>query len=159
MEYYYQESVATYLKADRAVTLHEECTIQPREGSVLKPSTICDVFVLNSKEQQAYLCEVTYDKSLGSLSKRLTDWNSQWPLVQEALVDDCGLDRKWAVRPWLFIPEYLVPRAVGIVHRLQKLGTMPLARITTLEMVAPWKYADPRIGEEPKPTTIPVEMR
>ena len=79
--------------------------------------------------------------------------------MQAALVRDGGVDPEWAVRPWLFIPEDLVPRAVGIVHRLQKQGAMPVARITTLEMVAPWKYVDHRVGEGPKPATIPADMQ
>ena len=76
MEYYHQNSVATYLRADRAVTLNEEYAIQPIDGATFKPSTICDAFVLNSKEHRAYLCEVTYAKSLRALSRRLTGWKS-----------------------------------------------------------------------------------
>lgn len=92
---------------------------------------------------------------------RLKGWHDDWVKVCYALTRDSFLDKAWPVRPWLFVPEQLVPL---LLLRLEEISLgQPLKfapRITPLEMIQPWQYQSwNRIGELPKPVAVPEEMR
>lgn len=164
---YYQGVVIDYLRADRAVFVNTECCIQL--NGTLNPDSsgphwYCDAVAADFCTNTAFLCEVSYARDLGALMKRLGEWQANWSGVRMALRRDCRLPEHWSVRAWLFVPEECVARAVAGVRRLcdgrAPADTMPVPRITTLEMVAPWKYVSwGRVGEREKPDGIPEEMR
>lgn len=165
---YYQGVVTEYLRADRSVFLNTECCIQLNADNAFAGGShwYCDAVAVNLKESTVYLCEVSYAKSLDALLKRLGQWNTHWQQLQSSLVRNCHVDPSWRVRPWLFIPEACVPKAVacieGILAHPKTLSSMPAPRITTLEAVAPWHYQSwDRVGENMtlKPATIPDAMR
>ena len=73
------------------------------------------------------------------------------------------LPPEWPVRPWIFVPEglvtILVKRLCQIAGSIEALK-FGFPRITTLEMVQPWRYRSwDRVGEEDKPDTIPKKMQ
>jgi hypothetical protein len=98
---------------------------------------------------------------LGALKKRLMGWNDNWPLLLKALHRDSHLPSDWPVRPWIFLPEQMIPLLLKCVTALG--GSNPLSfqpLITPLELVPPWKYRSwNRVGEAIKPDVIPEEMR
>jgi hypothetical protein len=59
---YYQRVVAEFLRADKAMLVNPECSIQFVPGRVPPKGTswYCDVMAANFRERRAYLCEVTY---------------------------------------------------------------------------------------------------
>lgn len=118
---YFQGVVVDYLRADRAVFVNTECCIQLNSSpnpDTSGPHWYCDAVVVNHREQQIYLCEITFSKSLAALHKRLVDWNTHWAGVKAALARDCCLP-DWPVQPWVFIPTSLVPVFSVKVEKLQ----------------------------------------
>lgn len=161
---YYQGVVADYLRADRSLFLNSECCIQLNPGDnpdTTGPHWFCDILACDLRQKQAFLCEITFSRSMSALLKRLKDWHSNWQLVQVALRRDCGLPADWPARPWLFIPEPYVPQLLNGLKKIAPDGSLafnPL--ITTLEMVQPWRYRSwNRIGEVAKPDCVPPDMR
>ena len=144
---YFQGVVTECLRANRATFVNTECCIQLNPGAnpdSSGPHWYCDAVAVNLVEQRAYLCEVTYSRTLGALAKRLASWSESWPLLRVALERDCGIALHWPVRPWLFVPQYLEP---VLSQQLAKLPSpvgsgeqMPKAKVTWLEEVTPWKY-------------------
>jgi hypothetical protein len=160
---FYEEVVIDYLKADRAIFVNTNCCIQINESNNLDnsgPHWYCDAIATDFRAKAVFLCEISYSGSLGALIKRLKGWHENWQLICSALGRDSFLPEDWPVRPWLFVPEYLVPlllRRMGQIASVETLRFTP--RITTLEMVQPWRYRSwHRIGESQKPATIPEEM-
>lgn len=164
---YYQGVVTDYLRADRAVFVNTECCIQLHESpnpDSSGPHWYCDAVAVDFKSNTVFLCEVSYARDLGALLRRLREWRAQWPEVRAALARDCRVPAHWPVRPWVFVPEECVSRAVTGIRGLgEPYGTsdaMPVPRITTLEMVVPWRYVSwNRREEQEKPAEIPEEMR
>lgn len=162
---YYQGVVCDYLRADRALFLNTECCIQLNAAAnpdSSGPHWFCDAIAIDFRCSTVYLCEVSYARSLGALLKRLSKWNALWAGVCAALARDCRVPSEWPVRPWLFIPEGCTPMAVAGIRKLREANgsAMPIPRITTLEMVAPWIYTSwNRVGEREKPSSLPEEMR
>ena len=164
---YYQGVVTDYLRADRAIFVNTECCIQLHEAlnpDSSGPHWYCDAVAADFATNTAFLCEVSYARDLGALMKRLGEWQANWSGVRVALARDCRLPGHWSVRAWLFVPEECAPRAVAGIRKLcagnGRADTMPIPRITTLEMVAPWEYVPwGRVGEREKPDGIPEEMR
>lgn len=163
---YYQGVVLEYLGADRSVFVNPECCIQLNEGD--NPDTsgkhwYCDAVAVDFGNRVVYLCETSYAQGLRALIKRLAEWNRHWPDVQAAIIRDCGQSLGWPIRPWLFVPRECVGSVVKKLERLRTDGgQMPVPRITTLEMVAPWEYRSwRRVGERKdlKPDSIPQEMK
>ncbi len=156
---FYENVVADYLRADRSVFVNTECCIQLNEGNnpdTSGPHWYCDAVAVDLGTSTIFLCEVTYASQLSGLSNRLTGWNENWGGVCQALSRDCNVPNHWPVRPWLFIPEELIPK---LLAKLDNLEELPLPRVTTLEMVQPWKYVSwNRKGEAQKPTAIPQNM-
>ena len=144
---YFQGVVTDYLRANRATFVNTECCIQLNPGpnpDTSGPHWYCDAVAVNLQERKAYLCEITYAKSLGALSKRLANWSEHWPLLRIALQRDCGIELDWLVRPWLFVPESLRELLGQQLAKLPSAGLvgeqMPPAKVTSLETVLPWKY-------------------
>jgi hypothetical protein len=105
------------------------------------------------------VCEISYSKSLGALVKRLRNWDQHWDGVRRALKRDSELPSGWDVRPWLFVPD----EAVKVLTRgLDSIGNANFTpRITTLDMIQPWKCAEDRTAEnldEKKRHGIPERM-
>jgi hypothetical protein len=143
---YFQGVVTDYLRANRATFVNTECCIQLHPGAnpdTSGPHWYCDAVAVNLHKQRAYLCEITYSKSLSALAKRLGGWSEHWSLLRSALERDCGIPKSWRVKPWIFIPQELE----GLLgHQLVKIATgeaegqMPKPKVTWLEDVTPWKY-------------------
>ena len=144
---YFQGVVVEYLRANRSTFVNTECCIQlnaadnpDRSG----PHWFCDALAVNLQDKRAYLCEITYSKNLGALSKRLAGWNENWPLLRTALLRDCGIPLEWPARPWLFVPKDLettLNQQLGkIISTTAATSAMPAAKVTWMEDVVPWKY-------------------
>jgi hypothetical protein len=160
---FYQGIVAEYLRADRSVFVNTECLIQ-LHANESSPHWYCDVVAVNLRSESVFLCEVSFAGTLAAMLKRLAAWNTHWPDVCDALRRDCSLPPAWHVRPWLFVPEACVKKAVVGVNRIGRSPgdsrRIPDPRITTLEAVPPWKYCTwDRRGEAEKPTSVPPSMQ
>jgi hypothetical protein len=161
---YFESVVIDYLRADRAIFVNTECCIQlnPADNpDTSGPHWYCDAVVLDLRTPTVFLCEISYSRQLTDLTKRLKGWHDHWKMVCQALNRDSFLPAHLPVRPWLFVPEDLVPR---VLERLEQIrgaeAPKYIPRITTLEMVLPWKYKSwNRIGEDTKPASIPAEMQ
>jgi hypothetical protein len=162
---YYESVVIDYLRSDRALFVNTECCVQINTGDnpdVSGPHWYCDAAACDFRTQTVFLCEISYSKQLSDLTKRLIAWHEYWPDVRSALARDSCLPVHWPVRPWIFVPETLVPLLLKRFEQIGgKSGTLQyLPRITTLEMVQPWKYRSwNRCGESEKPEMIPPAMR
>lgn len=144
---YFQGVVTEYLRANRATFVNTECCIQLNDSpnpDNSGPHWYCDAVAVNLKEEKAYLCEITYSKSLGALAKRLAGWSMHWALLRVALRRDCGIPENWVVRPWLFVPkelgDALSKQLAKLPHTVDVSTQMPDAKVTWLEDVVPWKY-------------------
>jgi hypothetical protein len=144
--------------------VNTECCIQLNPGEnpdTSGPHWYCDAVAVDFRNKHVFLCEISYSAQLSDLAKRLKGWHENWTKVCEALKRDCALPESWPVRPWLFVPEYLVPLLQQRLDQFQSgqpLNFVPL--ITTLEMVQPWHYRSwNRIGELSKPSAIREAMR
>lgn len=144
---YFQGVVTDYLRANRATFVNTECCIQLHPGAnpdTSGPHWYCDAVAVNLQERKAYLCEVTYSKTLGALAKRLSNWSESWPLLRVALERDCGIALDWRVRPWLFVPQQLEGLLAQHLSKMPSASNtgeqMPKAKVTWLEEVTPWKY-------------------
>jgi hypothetical protein len=144
---YFQGVVTDYLRANRATFVNTECCIQLNSGpnpDNSGPHWYCDAVAVNLHEQKGYLCEITYSKTLGALSKRLSGWSAHWELLRLALERDCGIPVAWQVRPWLFVPKDLQPVLAQQLGKVPDLAAtekhMPNPKVTWLEDVTPWKY-------------------
>ena len=163
----FEGNVVEYLRADRALFLNMQCCIQLNESAnpdTSGPHWYCDIVVADHRDHAVFLCEVSFSDSLASLFKRLDDWNTYWPALKSALSRDSGLPSEWPARPWLFVPEHLVPKVIAKLMQFdanpEQERLLPEPRITTLEMVLPWKYRSwNRKGESEKPSCIPRSMR
>jgi hypothetical protein len=161
---YFESVVVNYLRADRATFVNTECCIQVNPADnpdASGPHWYCDAVALDLRAMTVFLCEISYSKQLSGLTDRLKDWHEHWKLVCHALNRDSFVPAYLPVRPWLFIPEELVPvvlRRLEQIRGAEALKFVP--RITPLEMVLPWKYKSwSRIGEAKKPASIPCEMQ
>jgi hypothetical protein len=109
---YFQGVVTEYLRANRATFVNTECCIQLKPGDNPdrnNPHLFCDAVAINLMERRAYLCEVSYAKTLGALRKPLGSWREHWPLMRIALNRDCGVPLDWTVTPWVFVPKDISP--------------------------------------------------
>lgn len=99
---------------------------------------------MNFRERTAYLCEVTYSRTLSALLERLEAWSRHWVALRQAMVRDCFVPEEWELRPWLFIPKdhnkVLDTKLPTLVALGDGLSQMPKPRVTHLESVVPWKY-------------------
>jgi hypothetical protein len=79
-------------------------------------------------------------------------------MVCRALKRDSLFPTDWDVRPWLFIPESLVPVLLKKLSQLSGGANGPSFSpvITPLEMTQPWRYRSwNRVGEAAKPESVP----
>jgi len=163
---YYQGVVLNYLRADRAVFVNPECCIQlegkPNPDS--DKSWYCDAVALDLRSETVFLCEISYEKALSALIKRLRDWSDNWPAVKNALARDCKVSAHWTVRPWLFIPENSVARLVtrlAFIEDSDSASAVFHPRITSLESVQPWNYCswNHQDHDTPRTDAVPAAMR
>src|SRR5579871_1589157 len=161
---YYESVVVNYLRTDRAIFLNTECCVQLNQAK--NPDTsghhwYCDAVALDLRAEMVFLFEISYAKQLPDLIKRLKGWHDHWELVCHALNRDSFVPAHWPVRPWLFVPEELVSLLLKRLEQVRGAESLKyVPRITTLEMVQPWKYpAYNRVGEADKPASIPPDMK
>lgn len=161
---FYECVVVEYLRADRSAFVNTESCIQLNEADnpdTSGPHWYCDAIAIDFRQKVVYLCEISYSRPLQALLKRLSYWHESWTLLRLALQRDSSLPADWPVRPWLFVPEELLPMLVKGLERIS--GSNPLAftpRVTPLEMVQLWRYRSwSRVGEAEKATTVPEAMR
>lgn len=143
----YQIVVNEYLRANRSTFINTECCIQLNEGDnpdTSGPHWYCDALAVDLKQRKAFLCEVSYAKSLTALGERLKSWSANWPLLRVALERDCGIAADWAVRPWVFVPLEAEKALEGQLAKIKGMGTgegqMPYPKQTWLQDAVPWKY-------------------
>lgn len=161
---YYESVMIHYLRSDRAIFLNSECCIQlnPSDNPDKSgPHWYCDAVAADFRSRTVFLCEVSYSKGLPSLTKRLQGWHDDWEKLCVALTRESFLDTAWPVRPWIFVPEELVPLLLKRFDQIragQPLKFSP--RVTPLEIVQPWRFQSwNRIGEMSKPAAVPEAMR
>jgi hypothetical protein len=160
---YYQGVVSDYLRADRSIFLNTEFCLQKNaaanpDGS--GPHWYVDAVAVSFRERRIYLCEITYAKGLSALLKRLSGWNEHWADIRAALIRDAALPAEWPVRPWLFVPEALVPSLASKLEALSAEKSWSFPLVTTLEMTQPWQYRSWHRPEEArKPDAIPTKMQ
>jgi hypothetical protein len=161
---YYETVMLHYLRADRVIFLNSEYCIQLNEAAnpdMSGPHWYCDAVATNFRNKAIFLYEISYSKGLQSLTKRLREWHADWNGLRLALIRDSFLHGDWPIRPWLFVPEEYVPvllRRLDEIRAGEPLRFLP--RITTLEMIQPWRFQSwNRTGEREKPDCIPVEMQ
>jgi len=147
---YYEGVVLEYLRRDRALFANPEYCVQIEPGRVPPKGThwYCDVVTVDFSSKTIFLCEISYSKTQGALVKRLGSWSDNWGAVCKAVNRDSMLPEGWQVRPWLFVPD----ERLGILIRgLEQIGgTNFKPRITTLDMIQPWKCEEYRTEEDLK---------
>jgi hypothetical protein len=162
---YYENVVFDYLRADRSVFINTEFCIQLNESDnpdTSGPHWYCDAVACDWARHEIFLCEISYARQLSSLKQRLNGWNENWTGLLSALCRDGSLPSDWLVRPWLFVPEFLVDQLINALDKMKNSeeGLKFYPRITTLEMVQPWLYRSwDRRKEARKPESIPAGMR
>jgi hypothetical protein len=161
---YYESVMVHYLRSDRAIFVNSEACIQLNQASnpdASGPHWYCDAVAADFRNKAIFLCEISYGKGLNDLRKRLKSWHDNWENVGLALARDSFVDKSWPVRPWLFVPEDLVPRLVRCFNDISAGHPLNFApRITPLEMIQPWRFQSwNRIGEMDKPNCVPEAMR
>jgi hypothetical protein len=162
---YYQGVINDYIAADRALFINPEFCLQINAATNAETNGThwyADAVAVDFRDRNIFLCEMTFSSSLYSLIKRLTSWKEHWHLIPEILKRDAFLPEEWPIRPWIFVPEERVPKLLKGISALINDTEQPLPtpRITTMEMVQPWQYKTwNRNGENPKPQSIPEEMR
>lgn len=140
---YYESVVFDYLRADRTVFLNTEYCVQINPGDnpdTSGPHWYCDAVALNFQAGEVFLCEISYEATLSGLTKRLRGWHDNWNGVLHALVRDSFIPESWPVRPWLFVPENLVPLLEQRLEQIANGHPQFLPKITPLEKVVPWLY-------------------
>jgi hypothetical protein len=140
---YYQGVVIEYLRATRSRFVNTECLIQLVPGDTPERGLhwYCDAVTIDLKEQEIYLCEISYSQTLSALFKRLETWRTHWDALRSELARDCSVDATWPVRPWIFVPRArkdLLEKK--LLSRSANFSTMPTPHITFLEDIAPWLY-------------------
>jgi len=139
---YFQGVVAEFLRANRGVFINPECLIQLDTDTTRKGRHwYCDVMAVSFPERRAFLCEVTYSRSLDALIKRLQAWEQNWAEIGDAVRRDASLPADWQVQAWVFIPNACRDAYKSKLSAfLPNDGKMPRPRVTLLEKVVPWAY-------------------
>ncbi len=142
---FFQGVVVDYLRADRAVFVNLECCIQLNDlpnPDISGPHWYCDAVAIDLRRKEVFLCEISYEARLSSLTDRLKSWSEHWAGVCAALERDSGIPGGWPVRPWLFVPEAKVEILVARLGLMVGTDGAPVfkPRITALESVQPWHY-------------------
>jgi hypothetical protein len=141
---YYQGVVVEFLRANRATFVNTEYLIDLDATKKFQKGQhwYCDALAINFSDRTAYLCEITYSKTLSALLTRLSAWSKCWPQVCSAIQRTSALDQTWSFRPWVFIPsdsgDYFRQKLTAL--EMTSDNPMPFPRIDTLEAVAPWNY-------------------
>lgn len=137
MDYSQVTVVSDYLSADRSMYINNECLLQlDHEKREKDRHWFCDILSIDMRESKAYLCEITIDKTLNSLLKRLESWDNNWGELRSALLRDCSIPLEWEVTPWVFIPA----GRRDIFDKKNNFKNFPSPFITHLESITPWLY-------------------
>lgn len=143
---YFQGVVVEYLRATRSQFVNTEYMINIDADGTYKKGRhwYCDVVAIDFANLSVHLCEVTYSKTLHSVTGRLQAWSNYWPDLVQSIRRDRALGAEWNVLPRIFIPEslksLLEARLKTIKYELPSANLMPQPIVTTLEEVLPWKY-------------------
>ncbi len=143
---YFQGVVTEFLRATRSIFVNTEYLLQLDAGDVYIKGRhwYCDAVAINHADSTIQLCEITYSKTLHSLTQRLRAWNNNWPAVVQAIYRDSSLTGVWRVEPRIFIPSQsrsLMERKLAQITPPPDLNpAMPAAIVTTFEDVLPWMY-------------------
>lgn len=140
---FYQGVVYEYLGTDPAVFINSECCIElPKvPGSdASAPSWYCDAIAVDFRQKTVFLCEVSYERTLQSLIKRLKGWASNWNEVSDAIRRDCCIPADWRIQAWVFIPYELKSQFERRLATVTLVEDMPPPLVNWLEDVAPWKH-------------------
>jgi hypothetical protein len=143
---YFQGVVTEYLRATRTQFVNTEYMINLDEDGTYKKGRhwYCDAVAIDLSNRTVHLCEITYSKTLQSLSTRLQAWANHWPELLAAIYRDSALPGDWEVSPRVFVPaenrNVLEKCISGIKSPDGCISLMPKPIITTLESVLPWKY-------------------
>jgi hypothetical protein len=153
---FYESIVFHYLRADKAIFINTERCIQLNQAfnpDNNGPHWYCDCVATDFRRKAIFLCEISYSKSLGSLTGgkwgwgdglagRLKGWHENWPAVCSALTRDSFLPHDWPVQPWVFVPEHLKSRLKKILDRIYGSSARRFSPvINTLEEVQPWLFS------------------
>jgi hypothetical protein len=141
---FYQGIVVEYLRANRATFINTEYLIDIDAEKKFQKGQhwYCDALAVNFNSKEAYLCEITYSKTLSALMTRLSAWAKCWPEICSTIQRTSALDEAWTYRPWVFIPSIscdLFKQKFAALEMVPE-KPMPFPRIETLESVAPWNY-------------------
>jgi hypothetical protein len=143
---YFQGVVTDYLRAKRSRFVNTEYMINLDVDGIYGKDRhwYCDAVAIDFADSTIHLCEITYAKTLHSVSKRLQFWCNHWSQVVAALYRDSSLKGDWEVSPRVFIPSTLKKQLTDRVSALRWPEPcerrMPTPIVTTLEEVLPWKY-------------------
>ena len=143
---YFQGVVTEFLRAKRSRFVNTEYMINlDPDGTYGKDRHwYCDAVAIDFEDSTVHLCEITYSKTLHSVSKRLQFWCSHWPDLIAALHRDSHLKGEWQVFPRIFVPSVLKGQLQVRVKALKRPESpscsMPEPIVTALEEVLPWKY-------------------
>jgi hypothetical protein len=163
---FYQGVVVDYLRANRTTFVNTEYCIQLNKSDnpdTSGPHWYCDAVALEFQSSTIFLCEISYERSLASLIKRLRAWHEHWDLLREAVARDASFPQfvaGWPLRPWLFIPNSLATTIEKVLDQIAGDQQRKFSvRLTPLEMVQPWQYRSwDRKGEGEK-QDVPEAMR
>ncbi len=122
---YYQGVVADYISADRSTFVSGEYLLEP-EGRGNKHWFI-DMLAVSVRDKTVYLCEVTYNKQLSNIAKKVREFHEMTEGISQALLREAGIPITWTIRPWLFVPRDNGPKLV------KRLGPIFTPRITRAE--------------------------
>jgi len=141
---YFQDVVIEFLRSRRSQFVNAEYLINlDLDGTYLKGRHwYCDAVAIDFETSTVYLCEITYSKTLYSITNRLRAWQKHWPAVVEAIHRDSSLRGQWLVVPRIFVPETLkslLESKISVVIGNSE-ASMPHPLITPFEQVLPWKY-------------------
>ena len=148
---YYQGVVADYLAADTKMFVKPEGLIRiSPDGPLLKGEHwYCDILAVSFRDPKvAYLCEVTFSRTLDALATRLREWHTHWAAIRQAVAHDNGL-AGWSLRPWAFVRrdcfDVLTREVDKFFDPSGSSDQMPRPIVTALEDVGPWLYGTPHV--------------
>lgn len=143
---YFQGVVTEYLRATRTQFVNTEYMINLDLDGTYKKGRhwYCDAVAIDFSNCTVHLCEISYSKTLQSLSSRLQAWANHWPELVAVIYRDSALTGEWTVSPRVFVPEQhskqLQKCIAGVKQPDGCTYPMPEPIITSLETVLPWKY-------------------
>ena len=150
MDDYYEGVVTEYLRADPSMFVRPQCRIQSSAGPLQTAGQhwYCDIVAVRFRRPETvFLCEVSFAKTPKALFNRLAAWDVHWSAVRAALARDSGIPESWPVQPWVFVrgdrQAFVSRRIAELLGPRAGSDQMPEPLVTSLDDVAPWRYASP----------------